>query len=570
MDEPDEVTPQAAADEADDLIAELADESQLAAAEAEDSTAVAAPFTTWHPDDEEVDDGVAESVDTAAEEPFAAWEPGDDVPAIELVGEGADDTTAVAPEDVGDDTGLPPKRDLFAPWEEPDVEAESSAEPDEADLWAPEDGSEPEPAAAPWEEPEAAVEAAESLGETTAVDDEWDSEPGLASAAPEPEPDAPAPWDLAESGDQEGWEEAESDAPHEEPLAPATVDDWVGGPPEDAGGEWSGEIPSGAGTTEHRGLADAIAQASTEETELQALSAAIPGLESGVVGFEDVEDLGTDEEGAYVPPTKSDLGIRVLTGLTLLALLLGALWAGGAVLAVFIGLVIMVGMVEYYTTLRQRGYAPLALFGYLGAIGSLAGAWFAGPIAIPGAVLATAAAVYAFYAFAPQRRDALTNGALTVFGVVWVAGAASLAMPIVDSPDYGVLVLALVAATVAMDVGAYGFGRAWGSAQLAPILSPNKSIEGLAGGVVLTIGVSLAIGYLVDPFDIQAGAALGLLVAVLAPLGDLAESMFKRSLGVKDMGTILPGHGGVLDRVDALLFVIPAAWVLYETLGYLS
>ena len=185
-------------------------------------------------------------------------------------------------------------------------------------------------------------------------------------------------------------------------------------------------------------------------------------------------------------------------------------------------------------------------------------------------MLATAAVVFFFYAFAPHRRDALTNGALTVFGVVWIAGAASFAMPIVDSTDYAVLVFALVAATVAMDVGAYGFGRAWGSAQLAPILSPNKSIEGLAGGVVLAIGVSLAIGYLMDPFDIQAGAALGLIVAVLAPLGDLGESMFKRSLGVKDMGAILPGHGGILDRVDALLFVIPAAWVLYQTVGYLS
>ena len=121
-----------------------------------------------------------------------------------------------------------------------------------------------------------------------------------------------------------------------------------------------------------------------------------------------------------------------------------------------------------------------------------------------------------------------------------------------------------------MDIGAYFFGRSFGSRALAPILSPNKTVEGLAGGVIVTIGAAVAMGYFLDPFTIRTGAALGLVVAVAAPLGDLAESMIKRSLAVKDMGTILPGHGGILDRVDAFLFVLPAAWVLYESLGLLT
>ncbi|MBU1226945.1 MAG: phosphatidate cytidylyltransferase, partial [Actinobacteria bacterium] len=332
--------------------------------------------------------------------------------------------------------------------------------------------------------------------------------------------------------------------------------------------DWSEEIFGGAATMEHRDLAEAVARASTEDTQLQALSAAMPGLESGVVGFEDVEDLGTDEY--YVPAPRSDLGARVLTGLILVSLLFGSLWVSGGMLAGFIGVMMMVGLTEYFTTLRHKGFAPLVIFGYLGAVGALAGTWAWGPIAIPAAIISTTVVVFFFYAFAPRRRDALVNGGLTVMGMAWITGTVAFAIPIIASEDYRVLVFALVAATVAMDVGAYGFGRAWGSAQMSPVLSPNKSIEGLAGGIVMAIGVALGIGLLMEPFDIRSGAALGLVVAVAAPLGDLAESMFKRSLGVKDMGAILPGHGGIMDRVDAFLFVIPPVWVLYQLLGYLS
>jgi phosphatidate cytidylyltransferase len=393
------------------------------------------------------------------------------------------------------------------------------------------------------------------------VEAEWDDEPAAAPAPPL-DPDGTV-YDVVEDDI-----DAAPTGGFRDPLVPAApTEEWKETP---APGpvDWTEDIYSGAVTVEHRGLADAVARSGTEETELQALSAAMPGLESGVVGFEDVEDLGSDE--AYIPPSRSDLGARVLTGLILVSLLLGSLWVSGGALAIFVGVAVLIGLTEYFTTLRHRGYTPLALFGLLGAVGALAGTWFWGPIAVPGAILITTVVVFFFYAFAPRRRDALANGAMTVMGMAWIAGTVAFAMPIIGSEDYRVLVLAFVAATVAMDVGAYGFGRAWGSVQMAPVLSPNKSIEGLAGGVLLSIGVAIGIGYLMDPFDIQAGAALGLVVAVAAPLGDLAESMFKRSLGVKDMGAILPGHGGIMDRVDAFLFVIPPVWVLYEFLGYLT
>jgi phosphatidate cytidylyltransferase len=323
------------------------------------------------------------------------------------------------------------------------------------------------------------------------------------------------------------------------------------------------------GTIEHRDLAAEIARAGTGETELQALSAHMDGVHGGIVGFEDVEDLGADED-YYIAPPRSDLGARVVTGLVLVSLLLGSLFVGGEALAIFIGLIVLTGLVEFYGTLRARGLQPLTLFGLSAGAGMLAGTWFYGAVAIPAAILSLVVVVFFFYALVPGRRDALTNGGLTVLGVTWVTGTAAFAYPIVDAPEFRSLVMALVIATVAMDVGAYFVGKTWGSSHLAPILSPNKSIEGLAGGVVLAVIAAILFGRFFDPFTIRTGAWLGLIVAVLAPIGDLAESMVKRSLGVKDMGSILPGHGGILDRVDAFLYVLPAAWVLYTTTGLLG
>lgn len=332
------------------------------------------------------------------------------------------------------------------------------------------------------------------------------------------------------------------------------------------------EVYGGAVTVEHRGLAEEIYRLGGEDTEWQAMAAAMPGVETGVVGFEDVADLSTGEEYRERPATRSDLGARIGTGFLLLVFLLGSMFVGGAALAVFIGAMAMLGIWEFYGTLRRLEFRPLGVLGYLGAAGMLVGAWFHGPIAIPIAAVATVIVVFFVYAFSPLREDALANGGLTVLGLTWVAGTVAFAFPILrHEADFRVLVMAIVAGTVAMDVGAYAFGRAWGRRALAPVVSPNKSVEGLVGGTLAAVGATVAFGALgTEPFDVTTGLLLGAVVAVMAPLGDLAESMVKRSLGVKDMGTILPGHGGVLDRIDGFLFVLPAAWVLYQVVGFLG
>jgi phosphatidate cytidylyltransferase len=330
------------------------------------------------------------------------------------------------------------------------------------------------------------------------------------------------------------------------------------------------DIYSQSVTVEHLGLAEEIFRAGEdEELEWQAVSAAMPGLGTGVVGFEDVADLEADQE-EYVERAPSDLGTRIGTGVILVGLLIGALWVGAEAFAAFVGLLVLIALGEFYTALRLRRFRPIALFGYLGGIGVLVGTWYHGPMAIAVAIAITTVVTFFVYAFTPLGRDALTNGGLTVLGVVWVTGAAAFALPLVQADEFRVLVITVVAVTVAMDVGAFGVGRMWGSRALAPVLSPNKTLEGLFGGIAVTIAAALGAAALFEGITTSFALWLAAIVIVLAPVGDLAESMVKRSLQLKDMGTILPGHGGVLDRIDAFLFILPGAWALSKVLGLIG
>ena len=121
---------------------------------------------------------------------------------------------------------------------------------------------------------------------------------------------------------------------------------------------------------------------------------------------------------------------------------------------------------------------------------------------------------------------------------------------------------AAVALTVAHDVGSFAVGSKLGRHRLAPRVSPGKTIEGLIGGTVLTLGLAAGVVARVHPFGIGTALALGAVVVVFAPIGDLFESVVKRDLGLKDMGRLLPAHGGVFDRIDAMLFVLPATYLL--------
>jgi phosphatidate cytidylyltransferase len=165
----------------------------------------------------------------------------------------------------------------------------------------------------------------------------------------------------------------------------------------------------------------------------------------------------------------------------------------------------------------------------------------------------------------------MLNVGVTVFGAVYVGLLGSFgALMLARWGDDGIgVLLGAVIATVSYDVGGLLVGRTAGKSKLTGV-SPNKTVEGLFGGMIATVVVTVvvvgAIG--IAPWDgVRDAFVLGVAAAIAAPLGDLCESMIKRDLGVKDMGSILPGHGGLLDRFDALLFVLP---VTYEVARLLN
>ena len=179
-----------------------------------------------------------------------------------------------------------------------------------------------------------------------------------------------------------------------------------------------------------------------------------------------------------------------------------------------------------------------------------------------------ALAVVLFYSLVPRRRP-LDNLALTAFGTAWVSllgfaiiiGRSSRAIP---------LILLLVIVVAVFDIGQYFSGRAMGRHPMAPALSPKKTWEGYVGGTVLAIATGAFLST-VDYFPVSLNQSLVMIaiVVVLSPIGDAAESLIKRSLGVKDMGAVMPGHGGLLDRLDGLLFVVPAAYLFLLATGLL-
>lgn len=266
------------------------------------------------------------------------------------------------------------------------------------------------------------------------------------------------------------------------------------------------------------------------------------------------------------PSGKRNGRVATLTGLALAALVAACLVLGPLATMVLAAVVFTVTAGEAYAALQGAGYRPSPIVGLCAVPALIVAAYLhqAGGVLVVGAAAFVAVAL--FHLWRPTE-ESLVSMSTTLFVVLWVGGLGAfgglLLAPAQFTHRHGVtLVLAAVLLTVAHDVGSYVVGSRFGRHRLAPLISPGKTLEGFVGGTALTLVVAgLGVAAL-HPLHLALALELGVVVSVLAPLGDLTESLVKRDLGLKDMGSLLPGHGGLFDRVDALLFVLPATYCL--------
>jgi len=269
------------------------------------------------------------------------------------------------------------------------------------------------------------------------------------------------------------------------------------------------------------------------------------------------------------PVAGRNLPAALASGILLALAVLALLLIGKAALAWFAGAVVLLGQAELYAVMRTRRLQPATLLGLVCGGLILAGAYAHGPAGAPfGLVLAMGLTVL-WYMAAPAatRRSTTVHAGATLLGIAYVPFLASFALLLLAFP--GNLgrnaFLVVVGLTVLYDVCAYAIGTLWGSRPLAPTISPHKSWEGAIGATFVLLLVALAVVPSIAPFDAPGRAVgLALVIALAAPLGDLVESALKRDMAVKDMGTLLPGHGGILDRIDAILFAAPAAYYFLQ------
>ncbi|MDX6475619.1 MAG: phosphatidate cytidylyltransferase [Gaiellaceae bacterium] len=250
---------------------------------------------------------------------------------------------------------------------------------------------------------------------------------------------------------------------------------------------------------------------------------------------------------------------RIVISVVLLPVVLGAVYLGGWWVFALVAIAAGISLHEYW--LMARPLAPLAPAGYVGAALALVGAELSGVRWMLAGVLSSFVLAFLLKAISEARAAATAAISATVTGTLWIGGGLGFLILLRDIPVHGRLALVtLLLAVWAGDTFAYFGGRLLGRHKMAPATSPGKTWEGFVFGTAATIFVTFVALYKQDFLTIRESIALGVVLALAGPLGDLFESLLKRDAGVKDSGSLLGGHGGMLDRLDAFLFAAPAAY----------
>jgi phosphatidate cytidylyltransferase len=253
--------------------------------------------------------------------------------------------------------------------------------------------------------------------------------------------------------------------------------------------------------------------------------------------------------------SRSPLLTRTASAVVLLPIVLAATYIGGELFFVLVALVLGLATFEFVRLMERGNFRPVLLFSWgFAAVGLLVArdpneAW------LRPAVTGLLGGALVWQLFQSSRPAPTADWALTVAGGLYVGWMGGHLVSLRQGPDGIKWLLMALVITWSADTGAYFVGSTWGRRKLAPRLSPGKTIEGTIGGWLTGGVVGALLAGLLD-LGVVHGLALGALIGVASPLGDLGISMMKRQVGAKDSGHLIPGHGGMLDRIDSILFTV--------------
>lgn len=386
---------------------------------------------------------------------------------------------------------------------------------------------------------------------------------------------------LDEAEPEDGTDEAESGGaglPHWTAPATGVVPKVITGDRDPAEGwaevsgpRWHGEGPQWAGDDLDAVFADEEGVGGPKRVTID--DSEIPDLPGAAGSPQRPESAAA--RAAQRPVVEVDsgrnMGQAIAAGIGFAVIAAAAFWAGNAATLALVVAIVVLAAVEAFGAMRKAGLHPATLLGIVASAALPLAAYHRGPAGFTLVIALSVVACAMWYLSGADTQRPAVNVGLTMLGITWIGGLASFASFILLSENGVEVLLAAVLITVASDTGALAGGKAIGSTPFHPV-SPNKTWEGTIVGLIAAVVAGLVIGILdisVFADNLTDAVLLGLTCGILAPIGDLTESMVKRDLGVKDMGTLLPGHGGFLDRVDGLLFVLPGAYYLGNVMGLL-
>ena len=279
-------------------------------------------------------------------------------------------------------------------------------------------------------------------------------------------------------------------------------------------------------------------------------------------------------EGAPVPgkPRRGagrNLPVAIASGLVLAGAFLGSILLLDSKIPflVFWSVLVVIGLFELDKALRLTGARPALPVAIGAGLVMIAGAFTNGTAGQTFGLALLFLGAMAWTLLDVGRRNVVASLAGTCLMGLWVPFLASFAGSLLARPEGEWYLVACVALTVFGDIGAYAFGMPFGNRKMAPSISPGKSWEGFAGGLITVLAVAALVIARLPGFDLPLALSFGVASFLAGTAGDLGESMIKRDLGVKDLGGIVPGHGGIMDRADAVLFALPAAHAILSIFG---